>query len=53
MSAAPRTGGKKMWPAGRPTRLADRICALRRGRQIGVRDSRAVTRNETVSMMRV
>jgi simple sugar transport system ATP-binding protein len=32
-------------------RLADRICVLRRGRQIGVRDSRAVTRNEIVSMI--
>ena len=32
-------------------RLADRICVLRRGRQIGVRDSRAVTRNEIVSLI--
>jgi simple sugar transport system ATP-binding protein len=32
-------------------RLADRICVLRRGRQIGVRDARAVGRNEIVSMI--
>ncbi len=32
-------------------RLADRICVLRRGRQIGVREAGAVTRNEIVSMI--
>jgi len=32
-------------------RLADRICVLRRGRQIGVRDSLVATRNEIVSMI--
>ena len=32
-------------------RLADRICVLRRGRQIGVRDARSVSRNEIVSMI--
>ena len=32
-------------------RLADRICVLRRGRQIGVRATRAATRNEIVSMI--
>ena len=32
-------------------RLADRICVLRRGRQIGVRDARSVSRNEIVAMI--
>jgi ABC-type sugar transport system ATPase subunit len=32
-------------------RLADRICVLRRGRQIGVRETRAVGRNEIVAMI--
>jgi len=32
-------------------RLADRICVLRRGRQIGIRDSRSASRNEVVSMI--
>jgi simple sugar transport system ATP-binding protein len=32
-------------------RLADRICVLRRGRQIGVRDARTVGRNEIVAMI--
>jgi len=32
-------------------RLADRICVLRRGRQIGVRETRSVTRNEIVAMI--
>jgi simple sugar transport system ATP-binding protein len=32
-------------------RLADRICVLRRGRQIGVREARAVGRNEIVAMI--
>jgi ABC-type sugar transport system ATPase subunit len=32
-------------------RLADRICVLRRGRQIGVRETRAVSRNEIVAMI--
>lgn len=32
-------------------RLADRICVLRRGRQVGVRDARSVGKNEIVSMI--
>jgi simple sugar transport system ATP-binding protein len=32
-------------------RLADRICVLRRGRQIGVRDTHRVGRNEIVAMI--
>src|SRR5277367_2321276 len=32
-------------------RLADRICVLRRGRQIGVRDAKTAERNEIVSMI--
>lgn len=32
-------------------RLADRICVLRRGRQIGVKETRAVSRNEIVAMI--
>jgi len=32
-------------------RVADRICVLRRGRQIGVRETRSVTRNEIVAMI--
>ena len=32
-------------------RLADRICVLRRGQQIGVRDARSVSRNEIVAMI--
>jgi ABC-type sugar transport system ATPase subunit len=32
-------------------RLADRICVLRRGRQIGIRDAKAVGRNEIVAMI--
>ena len=32
-------------------RLADRICVLRRGRQIGVRDARSADKNEIVSMI--
>ena len=32
-------------------RLADRICVLRRGRQIGVRDARTAGRNEIVAMI--
>jgi ABC-type sugar transport system ATPase subunit len=32
-------------------RLADRICVLRRGRQIGVRDTKTAERNEIVSMI--
>ncbi len=32
-------------------RLADRICVLRRGRQIGVRDAHSVSRNEIVAMI--
>jgi ABC-type sugar transport system ATPase subunit len=32
-------------------RLSDRICALRRGRQIGVRQTRTVDKNEIVSMI--
>ena len=32
-------------------RLADRICVLRRGRQIGVKDTKAVGRNEIVAMI--
>ena len=31
--------------------LADRICLLRRGRQIGVRETRAVGRSEIVAMI--
>src|SRR5437899_1782464 len=32
-------------------RLSDRICVLRRGKQIGVRDARSVDKNEIVSMI--
>jgi ABC-type sugar transport system ATPase subunit len=32
-------------------RLADRICVLRRGRQIGVRETKAAGRNEIVAMI--
>jgi simple sugar transport system ATP-binding protein len=32
-------------------RLADRICVLRRGRQIGVEDARSVSRNRIVAMI--
>jgi simple sugar transport system ATP-binding protein len=32
-------------------RLADRICVLRRGRQIGVRDAKKTDKNEIVSMI--
>jgi ABC-type sugar transport system ATPase subunit len=32
-------------------RLADRICVLRRGRQIGVRETRSTARNEIVAMI--
>ncbi|MDQ0390593.1 ATP-binding cassette domain-containing protein [Labrys monachus] len=32
-------------------RLSDRICVLRRGRQIGVRDTRSTDKNEIVSMI--
>ena len=32
-------------------RLSDRICVLRRGRQIGVRDTAATSKNEIVSMI--
>jgi simple sugar transport system ATP-binding protein len=32
-------------------RLADRICVLRRGRQIGVRETSTVSRNDIVSMI--
>jgi len=32
-------------------RLADRICVLRRGRQIGVRDTKSAGRNEIVAMI--
>ena len=32
-------------------RLADRICVLRRGRQIGVRDAKRADKNEIVSMI--
>ena len=32
-------------------RLADRICVLRRGRQIGVRDAESADKNEIVSMI--
>jgi simple sugar transport system ATP-binding protein len=32
-------------------RLADRICVLRRGRQIGIRDAKTVGRNEVVAMI--
>ena len=32
-------------------RLSDRICVLRRGKQIGVRPSRSVDKNEIVSMI--
>ncbi len=32
-------------------RLSDRICVLRRGRQVGIRDTKATTNNEIVSMI--
>ena len=32
-------------------RLADRICVLRRGRQIGIRETKTVSRNEIVAMI--
>jgi ABC-type sugar transport system ATPase subunit len=32
-------------------RLADRICVLRRGRQIGVRETRATDKNEIIAMI--
>ena len=32
-------------------RLSDRICVLRRGKQIGVRDTKSTDKNEIVSMI--